>query len=194
MDEAKEVIYGEEGFEDQLINRERGMQRQWEDCKIHKARYNERYKKSIRKITVIGKIRKSLVMPYNLRSCESIRGVATRQEKIGSVFAASPPPPSPEKRAVHMYCAYVEIIYTGCFKIRARKIEETGFLFIIKILLGSQMHVVIDVKFIFPINLLISSRRDALITANRVKGEEEDGFVPEPLEEAECTRGVCALP
>ena len=44
MDEAREVIYGEEDFEDQLINRERGVQRQWEDCKIHKARYNERYK------------------------------------------------------------------------------------------------------------------------------------------------------
>jgi len=40
----------------------------------------------------------------------------------------------------------------------------------------------------------LEQRRDALIIANRVKGEEEDGFVPEPLEEAECTRGVCALP
>jgi len=40
---ATEVAYGEEGFEDQLINREKEVQRQWEDCKIHKAKY-KRYK------------------------------------------------------------------------------------------------------------------------------------------------------
>ena len=38
------MIYREEGFEDQLMNRERKVQRQWDDCKIYKARYNERYK------------------------------------------------------------------------------------------------------------------------------------------------------
>ena len=33
---------GEEGSKDQLINREREMQRQWEDDKIQKERYKER--------------------------------------------------------------------------------------------------------------------------------------------------------
>jgi len=40
---SKESDMGEEGSKVQL-NREREMQRQWEDDKIQKARYNERYK------------------------------------------------------------------------------------------------------------------------------------------------------
>jgi len=38
---SKESDMGEEGSKVQL-NREREMQRQWEDDKIQKARYNER--------------------------------------------------------------------------------------------------------------------------------------------------------
>ncbi|EGI67710.1 hypothetical protein G5I_03583 [Acromyrmex echinatior] len=137
-------------------------------------------------------------MPY-LRSCESICGVATRRrEKIGGVFAAPPPPP--EKKAVRTWLNIIKLFFSGkeCFKICAREVGETGVLELIRSVLqvmgSSQMYVVTDIEFILSISLLNSSRRDALIAANRVKVEEEDGFVPEPLEEAECTRGVCALP
>ncbi|KYM96955.1 hypothetical protein ALC62_12371 [Cyphomyrmex costatus] len=42
--EARVVMDCSEGFEDELINRERGIQRQWEEGKIRNARYNDRYK------------------------------------------------------------------------------------------------------------------------------------------------------
>jgi len=42
--EAREVREDGENLKIELINRERNVQRQWEDCKVAKARYNRRYK------------------------------------------------------------------------------------------------------------------------------------------------------
>ena len=42
--EAKEVISGREGFEEELVKRERDVQRQWKKGKIRNAKYNQRYK------------------------------------------------------------------------------------------------------------------------------------------------------
>jgi len=42
--EAREIREGEKNLEIELINREKDVQRQWEDNKIAKARYNKKYK------------------------------------------------------------------------------------------------------------------------------------------------------
>jgi len=42
--EAKEVREGEENLKVEIINKKRDFQRQWEDSKIAKVRYNRRYK------------------------------------------------------------------------------------------------------------------------------------------------------
>ncbi|KYQ52424.1 hypothetical protein ALC60_08438, partial [Trachymyrmex zeteki] len=42
--EAREVRGGSKGFEEEPVNRERDLQRQWEEGKIRNARYNVRYK------------------------------------------------------------------------------------------------------------------------------------------------------
>jgi len=46
---VREVRESGENLEIELINRERNVQRQWEDSKIAKARYNRRYKEIRRK-------------------------------------------------------------------------------------------------------------------------------------------------
>ncbi|KYN30285.1 hypothetical protein ALC57_00207, partial [Trachymyrmex cornetzi] len=42
--EARKVVSGREGFEEELVERERDVQGQWKEGKIRNARYNEGYK------------------------------------------------------------------------------------------------------------------------------------------------------